>query len=123
MEIFRDDLPINEDIIYFDKPCKSFKKYKGIQIPRCGCEACWKKYFKKHPDELAVLVENMRNDVKSRRTEINTVVGLCDHPKSILVRHDSNWDGWSINVCVEYTEVRRCNICGEQFSKVTHGLK
>jgi len=125
MKVIREDLPINEDeIIHFDKePCRSFKKYKGVRVPRCGCEACWKKYFKKNPKELTELVEGMRSETTFIHMDLNEVLGLCGHQKSILVRHDSNWDGWSVNVCVKYTEVRKCDICGEQFRVVTHGMK
>jgi len=120
MKVF--DLPISEDgIIHFDKkPCRSFKKYKGVRVPRCGCEACWKKYFKKHREELTELVKQMRSE---KEWNLKEIVSLCDHSDSTLIRQDNNWDGWSVNVCVKYITVRKCNICGEQFSVVTHGMK
>lgn len=33
--------------------CKYFKKYKAIYPPRCGCDACNKKYKDLHPDKNA----------------------------------------------------------------------
>jgi hypothetical protein len=33
--------------------CESFKKYKAMYEPRCGCISCWDKWFVTNPGRFA----------------------------------------------------------------------
>lgn len=43
-----------------EKPCKNYSRYKGVYVPRCGCEPCWDKYFFNNVGEVAAAEFGLR---------------------------------------------------------------
>jgi len=100
-----------------EKPCPSFKKYKGIRKPKCSCKPCWKKYIKNQPDKVTQEIDRLVDALLAAKDELRAFQRLCKHPKTEALTtgpiYQYREDGSRYST--HDRQVRQCKICKYRF--------